>query len=91
MSVSHSYTSILNIGVYTKVDGGWGSWGAWDQCSVSCGVGIQHRERQCNNPLPSLFGQHCFGHDLDDRICSNPPCSGAHLQLNINKICFPSC
>jgi len=61
------------------VDGGWGSWGAWDQCSVSCGVGIQHRERQCNNPTPSLFGQHCFGHDIDDRICYNRPCSGGQM------------
>ncbi|XP_052786362.1 thrombospondin-2-like [Mya arenaria] len=56
------------------VDGGWSEWTSWDTCSVSCGVGIQHRERSCDNPTPSLFGQHCFGYNRDDKICLGPTC-----------------
>ncbi|WAR30204.1 SEM5A-like protein [Mya arenaria] len=61
-------------GLCDYVDGGWSEWTSWDTCSVSCGVGIQHRERSCDNPTPSLFGQHCFGYNRDDKICLGPTC-----------------
>lgn len=32
------------------VDGGWGSWEAWSECSRTCGGGVSRSERHCDNP-----------------------------------------
>lgn len=32
------------------VDGGWGNWDPWTECSLSCGGGIRTSKRECNNP-----------------------------------------
>jgi len=42
------------------VDGGWSSWSDWTQCSATCGVGLQARDRVCNRPAPH-YGQRCNG------------------------------
>ena len=28
----------------------WGEWGAWNNCSKTCGTGTQNRVRECVNP-----------------------------------------
>ncbi|XP_045169863.2 thrombospondin-1-like [Mercenaria mercenaria] len=57
------------------VHGGWSAWKAWGTCSVTCGIGIQRRQRTCTNPAPQRFGDHCFGLSLDDRLCMSIACS----------------
>ncbi|XP_060603771.1 thrombospondin-1-like [Ruditapes philippinarum] len=57
------------------VNGGWTTWSSWEACSVTCGVGLQRRHRNCTNPLPDRFGHHCFGDSLDDKICLPSPCT----------------
>lgn len=48
--------------------------GAWSQCSVTCGQGIQQRQVICRNSTRSL-GQ-CHGDRPDTvQICSFPPCT----------------
>lgn len=32
------------------VDGGYGPWGEWNDCSHSCGGGLITRKRNCDNP-----------------------------------------
>ncbi|XP_060558553.1 coadhesin-like [Ruditapes philippinarum] len=57
------------------VHGNWSSWGSWASCSVSCDVGMQHRDRSCSNPFPSLYGDHCFGDSHEDRLCFPGACA----------------
>ncbi|XP_060558845.1 coadhesin-like [Ruditapes philippinarum] len=57
------------------VHGGWSKWSHWESCSVTCDIGIQRRHRNCSNPYPARFGDHCFGESMDDKICTPGPCA----------------
>merc|ERR1739848_496867 len=41
------------------VNGGWGEFGDWEDCAVSCGGAEHSRHRECNNPAPAHGGQDC--------------------------------
>ena len=41
------------------MDGGWGKWGNWKDCTVACGGGNQTRTRVCNLPKPLFGGKNC--------------------------------
>ncbi|XP_052814164.1 uncharacterized protein LOC128241260 [Mya arenaria] len=58
------------------VHGGWSTWTSWGSCSVSCDAGLATRRRNCNNPKPDRFGDHCFGDSFEARICMQRPCAG---------------
>ena len=69
------------------VHGGWSSWSAWGGCPVTCGGGLEQRDRTCTNPRPALFGDHCFGRNHEDRICARQSCTGSfgtYFKFNIN-------
>lgn len=34
----------------TPVDGGWGGWKDWGECSRTCGGGVERAIRDCDNP-----------------------------------------
>ncbi|XP_020625947.1 SCO-spondin-like isoform X2 [Orbicella faveolata] len=57
-----------------KVHGGWSCWGVWEDCSKTCGGGIQRRWRTCNNPLPANGGRPCPGTRVRSRECNVTPC-----------------
>ncbi|XP_065183969.1 SCO-spondin-like [Sycon ciliatum] len=55
-------------------DGGWGDWLGWTPCSISCqekpeDVGVQERQRPCNNPEPESGGKPCVGQSVEVREC----------------------
>ncbi|KAG8436526.1 hypothetical protein GDO86_007581 [Hymenochirus boettgeri] len=56
------------------VDGIWGAWQYWGECSKTCGKGTQTRIRHCNNPAPSADGLPCNGQDTQMQICSERQC-----------------
>ncbi|XP_052809330.1 coadhesin-like [Mya arenaria] len=56
------------------VNGGWSGWSLWGSCSSSCGIGMQRRDRTCDNPLSSKDGNPCFGDSVDNRICTDVQC-----------------
>ncbi|XP_060572734.1 ectin-like [Ruditapes philippinarum] len=57
------------------IHGGWGQWQEWGSCSVTCDMGMKSRSRDCSNPPPSRFGDHCFGHNQESQLCMPKICS----------------
>ena len=53
-----------------KVNGGYGQWSNWGECSADCytaGVpNIQRRIRECNNPVPMNGGLSCINQGLGE-------------------------
>lgn len=48
-------------------NGGWTPWSSWGQCSSSCGIGFEVRQRSCNNPSPRHGGRICVGQGREER------------------------
>lgn len=58
------------------VDGGWGPWSVWSNCSQPCGNETRTRTRACVNPLPAYGGRLCFGNLSEDKSCRQQECQG---------------
>ena len=59
------------------VNGGWGDFGAWDDCPVSCGGAEHSRYRACDNPAPEHGGDDCTldgSTDTETEKCNENPC-----------------
>ena len=59
---------------YLSVDGGYGTWGSWGLCSLSCGNGTRSRERLCDSPAPVGAGLPCVGDDTEYETCNPESC-----------------
>nr|XP_033816119.1 hemicentin-1 isoform X1 [Geotrypetes seraphini] len=76
------------------VDGNWGPWQAWNECSASCGGGEQTRIRLCHNPAPSNGGRPCPGDSSQISRCNIQACPGGPQHArgsvigNINDVDF---
>ncbi|XP_014661728.1 PREDICTED: ADAMTS-like protein 3 [Priapulus caudatus] len=56
-------------------DGGfahWSAWGAWSECTRTCGGGVQKQQRTCQGQ-----GSICRGEGLQYRMCNTKPCGSA--------------
>lgn len=56
------------------VDGDWTEWTPWDDCSKSCGMGQQSRNRTCTNPTPMYGGLNCMGNGTEVMKCHIDKC-----------------
>ncbi|XP_078346313.1 uncharacterized protein LOC144631689 isoform X2 [Oculina patagonica] len=58
------------------VNGGYGPWATWGDCSITCGKnkGVRTRDRLCNNPAPQNGGKDCsgLGKDSETKSCTPP-------------------
>ena len=65
------------------MDGGWGPYGEWSSCPVTCNGGIQKRTRKCNQPKPQFGGEKCTGDEEETKPCGMSKCPGI-IPLSIN-------
>ncbi|XP_012591877.2 hemicentin-1 [Microcebus murinus] len=76
------------------VDGSWGNWQSWSQCSASCGRGEKTRMRLCDNPAPARGGRPCPGDATQVSRCNMQTCPGGPQRArgsvigNINDVEF---
>ncbi|XP_026178915.1 hemicentin-1 [Mastacembelus armatus] len=76
------------------VDGNWGSWQPWGECTASCGGGERTRVRLCNSPPPSNGGRLCPGDSSQLSRCNTQACPGGPQKArgsiigNINNVEF---
>ena len=59
---------------HVTVNGRYGEWSQWEECSSSCDRGTRTRTRECNNPPPQYGGSACQGEssqqvDCNIRLC----------------------
>ncbi|XP_054708448.1 thrombospondin type-1 domain-containing protein 1-like [Uloborus diversus] len=52
----------------------WSEWGAWSECSSTCGSGTQNRFRLC---ITSHNGSKCTGRAVQSQKCNEKPCPAA--------------
>ena len=68
------------------VDGNWGDWLAFTECSATCGnTATKTRTRECDNPEPRDGGRDCEGDDTETTNCDLPDCPGnatPNCQIN---------
>ncbi|XP_020791165.2 A disintegrin and metalloproteinase with thrombospondin motifs 13 isoform X2 [Boleophthalmus pectinirostris] len=62
------------------VHGSWSGWSDFSPCSRTCGGGVTHRTRKCDNPKPAFGGHHCVGQEIQAELCHQNPCE--HTQLD---------
>ncbi|XP_052832006.1 SCO-spondin isoform X2 [Octopus bimaculoides] len=64
--------------------GKWKAWHDWSACSVSCGYGIQRRERVCLN-------SHCIGFSTETVQCMERHCDSEWTPWNEWSVCSVTC
>uniref|UniRef100_A0A8C2A9T7 ADAM metallopeptidase with thrombospondin type 1 motif, 10 n=1 Tax=Cyprinus carpio TaxID=7962 RepID=A0A8C2A9T7_CYPCA len=56
------------------IDGGWGHWSPWEECSRTCGGGVSSSIRLCDSPRPTVGGKYCLGERKRFRSCNIDEC-----------------
>ncbi|XP_048353725.1 A disintegrin and metalloproteinase with thrombospondin motifs 10-like [Sphaerodactylus townsendi] len=56
------------------VDGEWGNWSSWGECSRTCGGGVSSSIRYCDSPRPTIGGKYCLGERKRYRSCNTDDC-----------------
>ncbi|XP_033647557.1 coadhesin-like isoform X3 [Asterias rubens] len=77
------------------VNGNWSEWGAWPNCSASCGTGNITRYRTCTNPSPEIGGSQCNGTVQESKLCDTnvtcPSVNGNWSEWGAWPNCSASC
>ena len=84
--------STLNLELAGPLDGEWGDWSPWTQCSQTCGIpggSILRRTRLCNQPPPMNGGKPCEGNDTETARSCFAPCPGMSFVKKKQQQTFP--
>ena len=83
------YITVLN----RPIDGGWGDFGAFDECSETCGGGEQTQTRTCTNPEPQFGGADCVGSPENIQECNEQSCpiAGGWSDFSAFDECSATC
>jgi len=77
------------------IDGAYGNWTEWGTCDKTCGGGLQHKTRSCDNPPPRFGGKNCSHHGADkmSQACNEQPCpiDGGYTDWTPYSACSVSC
>lgn len=75
----------LILSLYLTVNGNWGSWSPYTECSATCGGAQKERIRLCNNPPSANGGLDCLltgtadqraKEESDSATCNENACPG---------------
>ena len=75
LEISYIALNQNNSIFHVQVNGKWGRWSDWSQCSVTCDRGEEKRSRECDSPLPMGNGSNCSGKSNETRECNRAPCT----------------
>jgi len=70
------------------VDGKWGPWGEYSECSKECGGGVRKRTRTCTKPR--FGGKPCGGSAVQSEFCNTQACHKARCRGIDNGCCTAS-
>ena len=77
------------------INGGYGEWSNYTECTQSCNGGTQKRSRQCNNPAPKHGGRNCssLGPETAEQPCNIFPCPihGGYSEWTGFESCTSTC
>lgn len=74
------------------IHGKWSDWAGWSSCSLTCGAGVQTRDRKCNNPAPSHNGNFCTGDPYEIKPCIHGcPVNGSWSDWSGWSLCSVTC
>ena len=79
--VSYLIRSLTHYNTFS-VDGVWGEWEAWSDCTVTCGGGTKDRTRECMGPEHG--GKECEGDTSEQSTCNEQvTCPGMLIIINL--------
>ena len=87
----------FNFNFNLQVNGNWGAWGNWSECSSTCIGGMQNRNRTCSDPSPQYGGLNCTASnsttvtgdsmmETETITCNDIPCESDICKKNLKLI-----
>ena len=64
-----------------RINGSWGEWSAFTDCSAPCGGGVTSRDRACDSPPPIGGGAECEGQANETLACNDEICPSNVLSI----------
>ena len=72
---------VFQLNMFLSVNGGWGAWDKWSECSATCGEGEQTRSHQCDYPHALRGGKPCEGDNRETKSCLHATCKGGECLI----------